>query len=125
MNEARKKPSEFVKWMGPLLDCLRALGGSAKPREVSAWIAESQKISAQKREETLKSGEERFHNQVAWARRHSSRCGCPPRSRRCSPRSMSGSRGFDTKTSRDDHSHGWIGSFDTLIEVLAGQPGRV
>jgi hypothetical protein len=46
--------------MGPLLDCLRALGGSAKPREVSAWIAESQKISGQKREETLKSGEERF-----------------------------------------------------------------
>jgi hypothetical protein len=32
---------------------------------------------------------------------------------------------FDTKTSRDDHSHGWIGSFDALIEVLAGKPGRV
>jgi len=70
MTEARKKPSEFVKWMGPLLDCLRALGGSAKPREVSAWIAESQKMSAQKRGETLKSGEERFHNQVAWARQY-------------------------------------------------------
>lgn len=70
MSEPRKKQSEFVKWMGPLLDCLRDFGGSAKPREVSNCIAESQKISAQKREETLKSGEERFHNQVAWARQY-------------------------------------------------------
>lgn len=70
MTEPRRKQSEFVKWMGPLLDCLRALGGSAKPREVSSWIAESEKIPAAKREEILKSGEERFHNQVAWARQY-------------------------------------------------------
>ena len=70
MSEPRRKQSEFVKWMGPLLDCLRTLGGSARPREVSDWIAASQKVPAQKREETLKSGEERFHNQVAWARQY-------------------------------------------------------
>jgi restriction system protein len=70
MSEPRRKQSEFVKWMGPLLDCLRALGGSAKPREVSDWIAESQKISPEKRTEVLKSGEDRFHNQVAWARQY-------------------------------------------------------
>lgn len=74
--EPRKKQSEFVKWMGPLLDCLRALGGSARPREVSAWITETLKLPAQKREEILKSGEERFHNQVAWARQYLVWKGC-------------------------------------------------
>lgn len=69
---ARKKEgrSEFVKWMGPLLECLRSVGGSAKPREVSEWIASALNVSQAKREETLKSGEERFHNQVAWARQY-------------------------------------------------------
>jgi restriction system protein len=70
MSGVRKNQSEFVKWMEPLLDCLRALGGSAKPREVSDWIAEKLQIPDEKREETLKSGEERFHNQVAWARQY-------------------------------------------------------
>jgi len=69
---ARKKEgqSEFVKWMEPLLECLRSVGGSAKPREVSDWIATKLNVSQAKREETLKSGEERFHNQVAWARQY-------------------------------------------------------
>lgn len=56
--------------MGPLLECLRSVGGSAKPREVSEWIASALNVSQAKREETLKSGEERFHNQVAWARQY-------------------------------------------------------
>ena len=32
----KKKQTEFVKWIGPLLDALRELGGSGKPREVSS-----------------------------------------------------------------------------------------
>ncbi len=70
MSKKQKSQSEFVKWMGPLLDCLRSLGGSAKPREVSDWIAEKLHIPDEKREETLKSGQQRFHNQVAWARQY-------------------------------------------------------
>lgn len=70
MTRVRKGQSEFVKWMAPLLECLRSLGGSAKPREVSDWIAETLQIPDEKREETLKSGQERFHNQVAWARQY-------------------------------------------------------
>ena len=55
--------------MGPLLDCLRSLGGSAKPREVTDWIAETEHLSDNQREK-LKSGQERFYNQVHWARQY-------------------------------------------------------
>ena len=37
----RGKQAEFVKWFGPLLDALRDLGDSGKPREVSEKIAET------------------------------------------------------------------------------------
>ena len=56
--------------MGPLLDALRALGGSAKPRECTGWIADHLKLSPEIREERLKSGADRFHNQVQWARQY-------------------------------------------------------
>ena len=56
--------------MGPVLDALRELGGSGKPREVSDLIAERMKVPDSKREETLKSGGTRFHNQVQWARQY-------------------------------------------------------
>jgi restriction system protein len=65
-----KRQSEFVRWMGPLLDALRELGGSGKPREVSERIAERLGIPDKKQEESLKSGQSRFHNQVAWARQY-------------------------------------------------------
>ena len=67
---ARKKQAEFVQWFGPLLDALKQLGDSGKPREVSAKIAETSKLSDKKLDETLKSGNNRFHNQVAWARQY-------------------------------------------------------
>ena len=54
--------------MGPILDCLRSLGGSAKPSEVVDWIADKLGVSDEKREETLKCGRRRFDNQVAFAR---------------------------------------------------------
>ena len=65
-----KARSEFVKWMGPMLDALRELGGSGKPREVSELIAERCNVSDEKLEETLKSGQTRFYNQVHWARQY-------------------------------------------------------
>jgi restriction system protein len=63
-----QKRADFTKWMGPLLDALRALGGKAKPRECSGWIAERLGVSVEERQARLKSGSERFHNQVQWAR---------------------------------------------------------
>jgi len=65
-----KAKSEFVKWMGPMLNALRELGGSGKPREVCDLIAQRSDISDKKLEETLKSGQTRFYNQVHWARQY-------------------------------------------------------
>jgi restriction system protein len=62
--------SEFVRWMGPILDALRELGGSGKPREVCDFIATREKLSDKKLEETLKSGQTRYYNQVHWARQY-------------------------------------------------------
>jgi len=66
----RTPQSEFVRWMGPILDALRELGGSGKSREVCDLIAERQGLSDKKLEETLKSGQTRFYNQVHWARQY-------------------------------------------------------
>lgn len=65
-----KRKSEFVQWMGPVLDALRELGGSGKPREVLDLIAERRGLTDTKLEEILKSGQTRFYNQVHWARQY-------------------------------------------------------
>jgi restriction system protein len=62
--------SEFVRWFAPLLQALKDLGGSAAPREASERVAEIEKISDALRNEVLRSGQERFHNQVCWARQY-------------------------------------------------------
>lgn len=66
----RTKQAEFVKWFGPLLNALKQLGGSGKPKEVVEQIAKNEKLSDNVLEETLKSGTLRFANQVAWARQY-------------------------------------------------------
>jgi len=66
----RKPRAEFAKWFGPVLDALRALGDSGRPREVSAQIAKTFELSDQVLDETVPSGGNRFHNQVAWARQY-------------------------------------------------------
>ncbi len=66
----KKKRSDFVKWFGPLIDALKALGDSGRPREVSDKIAKELKLSDNVLDETLKSGGSKFHNQVAWARQY-------------------------------------------------------
>lgn len=66
---ARQK-SEFAKWLGPVLDSLRALGGSGKSREVCDYVAEHWKVPTTALEATLKSGQTRFYNQVHWARQY-------------------------------------------------------
>lgn len=65
-----KRRSEFIQWLGPILDALRALGGSGKPREVCDYIAEKLRVSDKKLDETLKSGQTRYYNQVHWARQY-------------------------------------------------------
>ena len=67
---SKEKGADFVKWFGPLLDALRDLGDSGKPREVSNRISENLKLTDNVLDETLKSGQSRFYNQVAWARQY-------------------------------------------------------
>ena len=67
---AKQKQAEFTRWMGPLLDALKKLGGSGTPQEVSEAIAEQFKLPDKKREELTPSGIPRFHNQVCWARQY-------------------------------------------------------
>jgi restriction system protein len=64
------KQAEFVRWFGPLLDALRDLGGSASPREAIDRIAEKEKVPDELQNTLLKSGQERFYNQVHWARQY-------------------------------------------------------
>jgi restriction system protein len=66
----RKSKSEFINWFGPLLDALRELGFSGKPKEVSDKIAENLNLKEEFLDQTLKSGTNKFHNQVAWARQY-------------------------------------------------------
>jgi restriction system protein len=70
MPEKKTKHAQFTNWFGPLLDALRELGGSGKPKEVVNQIAIDLKIPDSKLEETTKTGILKFHNQVAWARQY-------------------------------------------------------
>jgi len=67
---AKKAQAEFIRWFGPLLDALRDLGDSGRPREVSARIAKNLNLTDELLDQTLKSGGRKFHNQVAWARQY-------------------------------------------------------
>ncbi len=65
---AGEESAGFLRYFGPLLDALRALGGSGTPDEVVERIAIDLKIPDQVQNETIESGESRFRNQVRWAR---------------------------------------------------------
>lgn len=69
-DKKKSTQAEFTKWFGPLLNALRELGGSGRPKEVVEEIAKAEKIKDSQREEVMKSGILRFDNQVAWARQY-------------------------------------------------------
>jgi len=64
----KKEGTQFLRWFGPLLDALRALGGSATPEEATDKVAELCDVSESKQNELMESGQPRYRNQVAWAR---------------------------------------------------------
>jgi len=71
MSKKKSEKTEFVKWFGPVLDALRALGGSATPKEITEWIGEELKIpDIILTERYEKSGALKFPNQLAWARQY-------------------------------------------------------
>ena len=71
----KSKGPQFVRFFGPVIDALRALGGSGSPDEVATKIAELLQIPQKQQEELTSSGQQRFLNQVQWARFYLSRGG--------------------------------------------------
>ena len=67
-KDKKEEGTQFVRFFGPLLDALKAIGGSAKPDEAIDRVAEDLKILDNVLNETLPSGGNRFRNRVAWAR---------------------------------------------------------
>ena len=80
--QSPEEGAQFVRYFGPLLDALRALGGSGTPEEVVERIATDLKLSDEIQNELLPSGEPRYRNQVHWARFYLVREGILDSSRR-------------------------------------------
>ncbi len=66
---------KFVQYFQPVIDGLRELGSSAKPREVYAWISERYAGSPDEIEGTTKGGQSKFENKVGWARFYLAKAG--------------------------------------------------
>ena len=76
------KGPKFVQYFAPIIDALKALGGSARPAEATDWVAESLSISDDERSELTATGVERFYNAVAWARFYLAKAGIIDASKR-------------------------------------------
>lgn len=78
-HQARGEPEidgpKFVRYFGPVLDALRALGDSAEPRSAMDKVIELAAVTDQELAETTKGGQSRFENRVGWARFYLSRAG--------------------------------------------------
>ena len=74
-------PQHF-RYLNPILDVLRDLGGSGRASEVIDLVIEKMDISEQELEEKIKSGGSRVKNQIQWARLLLSKTGHIDSSRR-------------------------------------------
>lgn len=80
VNEQKKASSDpekadskasFVKWFKPVIDALKALGGSGTPEQVRNWIIEHEKLDNDVVNETRGATQQnKFSNEVAWARNY-------------------------------------------------------
>lgn len=69
------KGPKFIQYFQPVLDGLRELGSSAKPKEVYNWIAEHHNVPQAEIEGTTKGGQSKFENKVGWARFYLAKAG--------------------------------------------------
>jgi len=63
-----QKGSQFIRFMGPVIEALQDLGGSGRPAEVVNWIATKLDVPEEEQNELIASGQSRFANQIGWAR---------------------------------------------------------
>jgi len=73
---------KFVQYFGPIVQALKALGGSARPTEVTDRVAADLGVGDEERSALASSGVVRFDNQVAWARFYLAKAGIVDASRR-------------------------------------------
>lgn len=69
------KGPKFIQYFQPVIDALRDLGSSAKPKEVYGWIAENHNVPKEEIEQTTKGGQSKFDNKVGWARFYLAKAG--------------------------------------------------
>ena len=62
------KGPKFVQYFAPIIEALKALGGSARPAEATDWVATKLGIGDDERSELTTTGILRFDNAVGWAR---------------------------------------------------------
>ncbi len=67
-NENPRKIAEVVRWLGPILEALRELGGTGTAKQVEEIIARTSGVTEAERTALLKSGQTRFYNQINWAK---------------------------------------------------------
>jgi restriction system protein len=76
MQKQRDSAPEFVKYVGPVVEALKGLGGSGRPSEVRSAVAQALSISEDEQAERLPSGvQSRFENYVHWARFYLAKAG--------------------------------------------------
>ena len=69
MKEKIKGP-EFLKFINPLLEVLREIGGAGRPSDVRPLVIRKLNIPSSEVEVTLDSGVSRVNNQIDWARNY-------------------------------------------------------
>ena len=76
MAKSQAPSSQFARYIGPVIQAIRGLGGSGRPDEVRAVIARDLRMSDSEQSEPLPSGvQTRFENQVHWARFYLAKAG--------------------------------------------------
>jgi restriction system protein len=64
----KPKGPQFLQFCIPIVETLKALGGSGKAKEVTDTVLERLHISEREQAQTLRDGTSRVRNQVGWAR---------------------------------------------------------
>lgn len=78
----RHTGSRFTRFLGPVLEALKDLGGSGRPDEVVDWIATTLDISEDEQNALLASGQLRFAKDIHFARYYLAETGHIDRSKR-------------------------------------------
>ena len=67
-DSKKQSGPRFLRFLGPVIETLRELGGAAEPKQVFNMLEKNQIVSEEDLKATLKNGSSKFENQVGWAR---------------------------------------------------------